>query len=65
MNRYFETPTIGEILKEEFLEPLNITVKMLSQGINVPFTQIQDILYKGKRMNEDLSFKVITIFWCV
>ena len=38
----------GEILKEEFLDPLNITAYRLAKEINLPQTAISDII-RGKR----------------
>lgn len=45
MSDYIETPTIGEILNEEFLIPLGISAYKLAQEINVPTSRIQDILH--------------------
>lgn len=51
MNKeYVETPTIGEIIREEFLEPLDITPYRLSKELKV-FLQVQYWTYfiiKGK-----------------
>lgn len=38
----------GEILKEEFLEPMNITAYRLAKEVNLPQTAISDII-RGKR----------------
>jgi addiction module HigA family antidote len=38
----------GEVLKEEFLKPLNISAYRLCMDINVPQTRISEII-KGKR----------------
>ena len=38
----------GKILKEEFLEPYEITAYKLSKEINIPQTRISQII-KGKR----------------
>ena len=38
----------GEILKEEFLQPLNISAYKLSKEIFIPQTRISEIL-KGRR----------------
>lgn len=39
------TPKISEILKEEFMEPLNFSAYALEKKINVPTSRIQDILH--------------------
>lgn len=36
------TPTMGEILYEEFMEPMNISAYKLAQEIHVPTSRIQD-----------------------
>jgi len=38
----------GEILKEEYLDPMEITAYRLAKDINVPATRISEIV-KGKR----------------
>ena len=45
MNTYITTPTMGEILQEEFMEPLNISAYRLALEIHVPTSRIQDILH--------------------
>jgi len=46
INRYISTP--GEILKEEFLEPLRISQYRLAKSINKPQSAVSDIV-RGKR----------------
>ena len=36
MTGYIDTPTIGEILQEEFMEPMDISAYKLAQEIHVP-----------------------------
>ena len=45
MTGYIDTPTIGEILQEEFMEPMDISAYKLAQEIHVPVSRIQDILH--------------------
>mgnify|MGYP000758618070 CR=1 FL=1 len=40
---YITTPTVSEILREEFMEPLGISAYRLAQAINVPLSRVQDI----------------------
>ena len=43
------TPTHpGEMLKEEFLIPMDLTQRELSKGINVPYQRINELI-NGKR----------------
>ena len=50
MSDFIETPTIGEILSEEFLIPLGISAYKLAQEINVPTSRIQDILHNRRKI---------------
>ncbi len=43
MSKLIPTPTIGEILNEEFLKPLDISAYRLAKDIAVPVSRIQDI----------------------
>ena len=43
MNSVIQTPTMGEILWEEFMEPMNLSAYGLAHAIHVPVSRIQDI----------------------
>ena len=58
MNDVIKTPTIGEILREEFMEPLGISAYRLSKEINVPTSRIQDILHDRRKMTADTSIRL-------
>ena len=45
MTGYIATPTVGEILQEEFMNPMNISAYKLAQEIHVPVSRIQDVLH--------------------
>ena len=45
MPNYITTPTISEILIEEFMKPYGISAYRLAQDIHVPVSRIQDILH--------------------
>ena len=47
-NNRIETPSIGEILQEEFMIPMGLSAYKLAQDIKVPVSRIQDILH-GRR----------------
>lgn len=57
MNR-IETPTVSEILKEEFMKPLNISAYKLAHDINVPVSRIQDILHGRRSVTVDTSLRL-------
>ncbi len=56
------TPTIGEILREEFMEPLNLSAYKLAQLINVPTSRIQDILHDRRKVTADTSVRLGILF---
>ena len=47
-----ELPTIGEILKEEFMEPLGVSSYKLAKEINVPVSRIQEILKDRRKITQ-------------
>lgn len=56
------TPTIGEILREEFMEPMNISAYKLAQATFVPVSRIQDILHDRRKMTVDTSIRLGRFF---
>ena len=62
MSDFIETPTIGEILSEEFLIPLGISAYKLAQAINVPASRIQDILHNRRKITVDTSLRLAKFF---
>lgn len=58
MNKRIPIPTIGEILKEEFMDPYNVSAYALAIGINVPISRIQDILHNRRRITVDTSLRL-------
>lgn len=62
MNRMIETPTVSEILSEEFMIPLNISAYKLAQDIHVPVSRIQDILQGRRKITVDTSLRLAKYF---
>lgn len=62
MSDKLRTPTMGEILKEEFLDPMGISAYRLAKDINVPVSRIQDILHDRRRMTVDTSIRLARYF---
>ena len=62
MDRMIETPTVGEILREEFMEPMNISAYKLAQDIMVPVSRIQDILHGRRKITADTSLRLSKYF---
>lgn len=52
------TPTMGEILKEEFMEPLGISAYRLAKDINVPVSRVQDLLHDRRKVSVDTSLRL-------
>lgn len=62
MVEYIQTPAIGEILKEEFMDPMNISAYRLAQEIHVPVSRIQDILHGRRKITADTSLRLAKYF---
>lgn len=57
-----ELPSVGEILKEEFMEPYNISAYFLANSIGVPVSRIQDILHGRRAITVDTSIRLGKFF---
>lgn len=53
-----ETPTIAEILLEEFMEPYNVSAYKLAKDIHVPVSRIQEILKNRRKITADTSLRL-------
>ena len=62
MTSYIDTPTMGEILQEEFMEPMDISAYRLAQEIHVPVSRIQDILHDRRKITADTSLRLAKYF---
>ena len=56
------TPTIGEILREEFMEPFNLSAYRVANEIGVPTSRIQDILHNRRQITVDTSIRLGRLF---
>lgn len=56
------TPTIGEILGEEFMKPNCLSAYRLANEINVPVSRIQDILHDRRKITADTSIRLGIFF---
>lgn len=61
MNR-IATPTISEILKEEFMDPLHLSAYRLAKEIQVPVSRIQDLLHDRRKITVDTSLRLGRFF---
>ena len=62
MTEYIDAPTMGEILREEFMKPMGLSAYKLAQGIHVPESRIQAILNSTRRVTPDTSFRLAKFF---
>ena len=62
MNRLIPTPTMGEILEEEFMKPMNLSAYRVAQETHVPASRIQDILHNRRKMTADTSIRLGRFF---
>jgi addiction module HigA family antidote len=56
------TPTVGEILNEEFLKPLGVTAYRLSKCVNVSTTTILDILHEKRKITVETALRLARFF---
>ena len=54
--------TPGEILKEEFLEPMGITAYQLARDTRMPATRISQILKGNRRITADTALRLSAFF---
>lgn len=52
----------GEILKEEFLDAMNISAYRLAKEINVPETRISDIIHGRRSITADTAIRFSKFF---
>ena len=52
----------GEILKEEFLDPLEISAYKLAKEIHIPQTRISQIINKKRRITADTALRLSAYF---
>ena len=58
MSELIPLPTIGDILKEEFLIPLNLSASAVARGIHVPVSGIRAVLNNGRKISPDISLRL-------
>ena len=56
------TPTVGDVLQEEFLEPLEITPYRLAKEIHVSTSTILDLVHGRRRVSVDMALKLSRFF---
>ncbi|OGI02287.1 MAG: addiction module antidote protein, HigA family [Candidatus Melainabacteria bacterium GWF2_37_15] len=62
MVEYIPLPTIGKILKEEFMEPYELSQNALARAIFVPPNRIHQILKGTRRITADTDLRLTKFF---
>jgi len=52
----------GEVLKEEFLVPLNISSYRLAKDLNIPQTRVSSIIKGNRRITADTALRLSQYF---
>lgn len=61
-DNFIETPTIGEILREEFLEPLGITPYRLSKELNISTSTVLDLIHDRRKISVEMALRLSKFF---
>lgn len=62
MTKYIELPTIGEILKEEFIDAFEISQNALAKAVFVPPNRIHQIVNNTRRITADTDLRLTKFF---
>lgn len=52
----------GEILREEYLVPLNLSANALAQALKVPASRINDIVLERRGITVDTAMRLVRFF---
>ena len=53
----------GEVLREEFLIPMELSQSGLARGISVPLRRINEIVHGARRVTADTATSSRAFFW--
>ena len=62
MNEFLHNPHIGEILKQEFLDELNLSQNALARAVGVPSNRISAIVNGTRRITADTDLLLCKFF---
>jgi len=62
MKKYIELETVGTVLKEEFIEPNNLTIEQVANAISVPAWRLFAVIEGGEPMVADLDLLLTKYF---
>lgn len=56
------TPTVSQILREEFLDPLEVTPYRLAKELHVSTSTVLEILHDKRKISVDMSLRLAKFF---
>lgn len=62
MTKFLKNPHPGEILQEEFLEPLGLSQNALAQAIGVPSNRINEVVRGRRGITADTDLRLARYF---
>ncbi|MDD6386013.1 HigA family addiction module antitoxin [Lactobacillus equicursoris] len=62
MTESIKTPTVAEIINDEYLQPLGLGAADLARAIHVPVARIKDILQSSQEITADISLRLAKFF---
>ena len=62
MDEKFELPKIGDIIVEEFLEPLGITSYRLAKDLGVSTSSILDLVHNKRKISVEMALRLSKYF---
>lgn len=62
MTEYLKNPHPGEILQEEFLEPLGMSQNMLAKALGVPSNRINELVRGRRGVTADTDLRLSRYF---
>ena len=62
MQQFIDIPHIGEVLQEEFLEPLGLSQNALANAIGVPSNRINAIIRGQRSITADTDLRLTKYF---
>jgi addiction module HigA family antidote len=62
MDTQLDTPLIGDIFREEFMEPFGLSAYALAKAIHVPSSRILEIIHNQRRISVETALKLARFF---
>ncbi|MDR2268793.1 MAG: HigA family addiction module antidote protein [Rickettsiales bacterium] len=61
-SKYVDVEHVGDILRDEFMEPLGISMNALADNIRVPANRIHGIIHRLRRISVDTDLRLTRFF---